>query len=118
VRARAPSPVRGRPSPAAIIVAGRPCVLCLHAVGKDVGDFFKDAATRRWFKLHMWTFVSRHNPLTGLEYREDPTIMAYNILNEPRCPGGCWAWGLQPGHRPEARTRERVQCKPCLRARE
>lgn len=38
---------------------------------------------------HDWIrgLVSRTNPITGLAYRDDPTIMAWQLANEPR-PGG------------------------------
>ncbi len=59
---------------------------CITA-SKDITDFYQDPATRRLFKLHVWAFLGRENPLTGIAYKDDPTIMAWNILNEPRCPG-------------------------------
>lgn len=31
----------------------------------------------------------RVNVYTGVRYKHDPTIMGWNVLNEPRCPGVC-----------------------------
>lgn len=55
--------------------------------GKNVLHFYGDRATRDFYKEHMWMIVSRVNTITGIPYRDDPTIMAWNLMNEPRCPG-------------------------------
>jgi endo-1,4-beta-mannosidase len=31
------------------------------------------------------TLLTRKNHLTGVEYRDDPTILAWELMNEPRC---------------------------------
>jgi len=31
--------------------------------------------------------LTRRNAVTGVRYRDDPTIMAWDVMNEPRCPG-------------------------------
>lgn len=33
----------------------------------------------------MQTLLTRKNHLTGVEYRDDPTILAWELMNEPRC---------------------------------
>jgi hypothetical protein len=36
--------------------------------------------------------IMRRNELSGTLYRDDPTIMAFNLINEPRCEE--WLVGL------------------------
>ena len=31
------------------------------------------------------------NTISGVMYRDDPTIFAWNLMNEPRCTGCGWA---------------------------
>lgn len=47
-------------------------------------DFARDAAAQRLYMDHVQALVSRTNGLTGRAYRDDPTIMAWQICNEPR----------------------------------
>ena len=37
--------------------------------------------------LHGVQVLLRRNVYTGMLYKDDPTIMAYNLLNEHRCSG-------------------------------
>ena len=30
--------------------------------------------------------ITRTNKFTGVMYRDDPTILAWELMNEPRCP--------------------------------
>uniref|UniRef100_A0A0D9V5K3 mannan endo-1,4-beta-mannosidase n=1 Tax=Leersia perrieri TaxID=77586 RepID=A0A0D9V5K3_9ORYZ len=48
-------------------------------------SFFFDPAIRDYFKVYLKTLLTRKNHLTGLEYRDDPTILAWELMNEPRC---------------------------------
>lgn len=48
-------------------------------------DFYTDATIRGWFKDWISTLLTRVNPLTGVAYKDDPTIMAWELANEPRC---------------------------------
>jgi mannan endo-1,4-beta-mannosidase len=49
-------------------------------------DFYTDADCRAWYKNHATTMVSRVNTLNGITYGDDPTIFAWELANEPRCP--------------------------------
>lgn len=73
-----------------------------YATGKyvDMGDpaqpwpafpdhnaaFYATAPAVEMFREHVRRMVSRVNSVTGLPYRDDPTLMAWQLCNEPR-PG-------------------------------
>ncbi|MEH6949899.1 cellulase family glycosylhydrolase [Nitrobacter sp. NHB1] len=44
--------------------------------------FFSDPRTKRDYKTWVEHVVRRINPLTGIAYRDDPTIMAWELMNE------------------------------------
>jgi mannan endo-1,4-beta-mannosidase len=44
--------------------------------------FFRDPRTKRDYRNWVAHVVQRVNPLTGLAYRDDPTIMAWELMNE------------------------------------
>jgi mannan endo-1,4-beta-mannosidase len=44
--------------------------------------FFSDPRTKRDYKSWVAHVVRRVNPLSGLAYRDDPTIMAWELMNE------------------------------------
>ncbi|KAL1560686.1 Mannan endo-1,4-beta-mannosidase 2 [Salvia divinorum] len=48
-------------------------------------SFFYDPSIRRYFKHYVKTVLTRRNTLTGVEYRDDPTIFGWELINEPRC---------------------------------
>jgi hypothetical protein len=48
-------------------------------------DFFSDAAARDLFLKHAAAVTGRVNSITGIRYADDPTIFAWNLINEPRC---------------------------------
>ena len=50
-------------------------------------DFYTDADTRRWYKSYVHTLVNRTNTYTGVKYKDDPTIFAWQLANEPRATG-------------------------------
>ena len=54
-------------------------------------DFFTDWSVRGMYRAHLRYFTSRVNTLTGVPYMDDPTIFAWNLINEPRCTGCGWA---------------------------
>jgi mannan endo-1,4-beta-mannosidase len=55
-------------------------------------DFYTDPTIRTWFENYISHLLNHVNPLTGLAYKNDPTIMAWELANEPRCVGS----GLYP----------------------
>lgn len=48
-------------------------------------SFFSDPSIRKYFKTYVKTIITRKNHLTGIEYRDDPTIFAWELMNEPHC---------------------------------
>ncbi|KAJ8491680.1 hypothetical protein OPV22_013401 [Ensete ventricosum] len=48
-------------------------------------SFFFDPSIRSYFKIYLKTILTRKNHLTGTEYRDDPTIFAWELMNEPQC---------------------------------
>ncbi len=49
-------------------------------------DFFSDPTMQGYWKDHVTALLDRVNPETGLRYRDDPAIFAWEIANELRCP--------------------------------
>ncbi|KAJ4963548.1 hypothetical protein NE237_023487 [Protea cynaroides] len=48
-------------------------------------DFFRNPVVKGYYKNHIKTVLTRHNSIAGLAYKDDPTIMAWELMNEPRC---------------------------------
>ncbi|KAJ8540975.1 hypothetical protein K7X08_001791 [Anisodus acutangulus] len=48
-------------------------------------DFFKNDVVKNYFKNHIKAVLTRRNSITGIAYKDDPTIMAWELMNEPRC---------------------------------
>jgi mannan endo-1,4-beta-mannosidase len=57
-------------------------------------QFYTEAPIKDMYKAFVQTVIARVNTINGRTYRDDPTIMAWNLINEPRCkgcPNGAWA---------------------------
>lgn len=50
-------------------------------------DFFTDENAVSLFLETHASLANRVNTITGVAYKNDPTIMAWNLANEPRCQG-------------------------------
>ena len=48
-------------------------------------DFWTDQNAIKLYKKNSEVITGRVNTLTGVAYKEDPTILAWNLINEPRC---------------------------------
>lgn len=46
--------------------------------------FYEDTLAVRLYHSHVRRIVTRTNSVTGIPYRDDPTIMAWQLCNEPR----------------------------------
>jgi mannan endo-1,4-beta-mannosidase len=74
-------------------------------------DFYGDARCRAMYADHIRRLTGRVNHLSGTAYRDDPTIMAWELANEPRCPDDLsgmtlaswlkWAGGLLRDYAPK-----------------
>ena len=47
--------------------------------------FFSDERCQQMYMDHVKFIVSRKNSINGKAYKSDPTILAWNLINEPRC---------------------------------
>lgn len=45
-------------------------------------DFYTSPAIRAAFKANIRTVLTRNNSLTGVAYRDDPNILAWELANE------------------------------------
>jgi mannan endo-1,4-beta-mannosidase len=52
--------------------------------------FYTNDTTRRLYREHVEKIITRRNTITGTLYRDDPTIMAYELMNEAQAPTRRW----------------------------
>ncbi|EYU22711.1 hypothetical protein ABFS82_03G124100 [Erythranthe guttata] len=55
----------------------------LTSAGDD--DFYTNQAVKGYYKNHVQKVLTRINTITGVAYKDDPTVMAWELINEPRC---------------------------------
>ncbi|KAL2231792.1 UNVERIFIED_CONTAM: Mannan endo-1,4-beta-mannosidase 2 [Sesamum indicum] len=48
-------------------------------------DFYTHPVLKDYYKNHIRKVVTRFNTITRMAYKDDPTIMAWELINEPRC---------------------------------
>lgn len=48
-------------------------------------DFYTNAVVKGYYRNHLQKVLTRVNTVSGTAYRDDPTIMAWELMNEPRC---------------------------------
>lgn len=48
-------------------------------------DFYTDARVRQAYKDWISHLLNRVNSITGVRYRDDPTVFSWELANEPRC---------------------------------
>ncbi|KAF7086178.1 hypothetical protein CFC21_089504 [Triticum aestivum] len=56
-----------------------------HNLGSD-DDFFTDRHTQRFYMNHIKRVLTRVNNFTGVAYKDEPSIFAWELMNEPRVP--------------------------------
>jgi mannan endo-1,4-beta-mannosidase len=50
-------------------------------------SFFTNEAVKSLYEQYVADLIARVNVYTGVAYRDDPTIMAWELINEARCGG-------------------------------
>ncbi|MFY1633421.1 cellulase family glycosylhydrolase [Solwaraspora sp. WMMB335] len=55
--------------------------------GQYHDEFYTDPVIRGWYKDWISHVLNRTNTITGVKYRDDPTVMTWELGNEPRCKG-------------------------------
>jgi endo-1,4-beta-mannosidase len=55
------------------------------AGGGSHDDFYTNATCKTTYKNYVKYFLTRVNSITGIPYKDDPTIMMWELGNEPRC---------------------------------
>ncbi|KAI6672583.1 hypothetical protein NL676_000489 [Syzygium grande] len=48
-------------------------------------EFFTNSVTKGYYKNHIKAVLTRKNTITGVAYKDDPTIFAWELMNEPQC---------------------------------
>lgn len=69
-------------------------------------QFYKEKKARKIFKKYLKNLLKRRNTLTGMVYKKDPVIMAWQLANEPREYGQTRAY-----IRWARKTARFIQCK-------
>ncbi|MDD6769628.1 dockerin type I domain-containing protein [Inconstantimicrobium porci] len=54
--------------------------------GEQSEEFYSNDKCKQAYKSYVKFFINRTNSLTGIKYKDDPTIMTWELANEPRCP--------------------------------
>lgn len=70
---------------AAVITSHAAQMTALNTTPLTHDDFYTDPDCRQWYRDHASAMVNRVNTFTGVAYKDDPTIMAWELANEPRC---------------------------------
>eukprot|EP01023_Acetabularia_acetabulum_P009607 TRINITY_DN14336_c0_g1_i7.p1 TRINITY_DN14336_c0_g1~~TRINITY_DN14336_c0_g1_i7.p1 ORF type:complete len:424 (+),score=24.37 TRINITY_DN14336_c0_g1_i7:542-1813(+) len=55
--------------------------------GANVNEFYQNPDCQKLFKSFITAIIYRINTFNGIMYRDDPTIMSWEIANEARCKG-------------------------------
>lgn len=50
-------------------------------------DFYTSETIVGWYLNNVQRIVTRVNAFTGIAYKDDPAIFAWDLINEPHAPG-------------------------------
>jgi mannan endo-1,4-beta-mannosidase len=53
-------------------------------------QFYTNSQCQEWFRDHIGALVNRQNTVNGRTYRDDPTILTWELANEPRLYPQTW----------------------------
>lgn len=56
--------------------------------GNGIPGAYSNVEARKLYKMWVDVVLNRMNSYTGVRYKDDPTIMIWELANEPRCTGG------------------------------
>ncbi|URD92645.1 Mannan endo-1,4-beta-mannosidase [Musa troglodytarum] len=48
-------------------------------------DFYRDEVVKSYYKNHVRAILTRVNTITGVAYKDEAAIFAWELVNEPRC---------------------------------
>lgn len=66
--------------------------------GADKELFYTDPEIKDAYKKYVKMMINRRNTITGILYKDDPTIMAWELMNEPHTRDGYErSKGIDPG---------------------
>lgn len=54
---------------------------------RSFADFFTSPTSRELYRAFFTALLTRVNTVTGVAYRDDPTVFAWELINEPRNAG-------------------------------
>jgi mannan endo-1,4-beta-mannosidase len=53
-------------------------------------QFYTNETARKLYRAHVEKVATRRNTVTGVFYKDDPTIFGYELINEGQCVTGRW----------------------------
>jgi mannan endo-1,4-beta-mannosidase len=62
---------------------GIPQYVAWSDTASQKNDFYTDEQAQEWYRNHIETVLTRENTITGVQYKDDPTIMMWELANEP-----------------------------------
>ncbi|KAL8032952.1 hypothetical protein ABFX02_13G131100 [Erythranthe guttata] len=54
-------------------------------VSSSTDSFFSNPTIKGYYRAYVKAILSRKNSFTGVKYSEEPSIFAWELINEPRC---------------------------------
>lgn len=71
----------------------------VHGPGSDKELFYTDETIKEAYKKYVKKLILRKNTITGVLYKNDPTVMAWELMNEPHTRDAYEKdRGMQPGN--------------------